>query len=112
MHFPRPAPPDSLVLIDATRSPPEHRSDPRGHQHTIQGPPQAVAITPDGRLRSSAPRAGWDEAAGKEVPTTSCRSSISATPPKLPRPRRARRAPNGDPSIPMEFLLAAAGLAS
>src|SRR5690348_432964 len=65
--YPRPAPPDSLVLIDAARSPPEIVATVAGIEHTIQGPPQAVAITPDGKLAVVGAPSRWDEALGKEV---------------------------------------------
>src|SRR5438045_3066968 len=48
--FPQPAPPDSLVVIDASQSPPVIRGTLEGIEHTVQGPPQAVAVTPDGKL--------------------------------------------------------------
>src|SRR6266404_5206529 len=48
--FPQPAPPDSLVVIDVAQSPPAIIATLEGIEHTVQGPPQAVAITPDGKL--------------------------------------------------------------
>src|SRR5437899_8025331 len=48
--FPQPAPPDSLVVIDASVSPPVIKGTLEGLEHTVQGPPQAVAVTPDGKL--------------------------------------------------------------
>ena len=47
--FPQPAPPDSLVVIDASAFPPVIKGTVEGLEHTVQGPPQAVAISPDGR---------------------------------------------------------------
>jgi DNA-binding beta-propeller fold protein YncE len=49
--FPEPAPRDSLVVLDASRFPPVVKATVDvGLEHTVQGPPQAVAITPDGKL--------------------------------------------------------------
>jgi hypothetical protein len=49
--YPQPAPPDSLVVLDASQSPPVVTATlDQGLEHTVQGPPQAVAITPDGKL--------------------------------------------------------------
>src|ERR1700757_3426340 len=48
--FPEPAPPDSLTIIDATQFPPKIKATVEGIEHTIQGPPQGVAITPNGKL--------------------------------------------------------------
>ena len=42
--FPQPAPPDSLVVIDASRFPPTVIATVEGIEHTVQGPPQGVAI--------------------------------------------------------------------
>src|ERR1700704_434038 len=39
--FPQPAPPDSLVVIDASRTPPVVKGTLEGIEHTVQGPPQA-----------------------------------------------------------------------
>ena len=52
--FPQPAPPDSLVVIDASQSPPVVKGTLEGIEHTVQGPPQAVAVTPDGKRAASA----------------------------------------------------------
>ncbi|WP_202944765.1 YncE family protein [Beijerinckia indica] len=43
--YPRPAPSDSLAIIDADQHPPVIRTIVEGIDHTLQGPPQAVAIT-------------------------------------------------------------------
>jgi hypothetical protein len=48
--FPQPAPPDSLVVLDASQSPPVVKGVLEGLERTVQGPPQAVAVTPDGKL--------------------------------------------------------------
>lgn len=46
----QPAPSDSLAVIDASQFPPKIVSVIEGLEHTVSGPPQAVAITPDGAL--------------------------------------------------------------
>ena len=49
--------PDTLTLLDASRFPPQVRIQVEV-ENGIQGPPQAVAITPDASMRWSArPRA-------------------------------------------------------
>ena len=48
--YPQPAPPDSLVVIDASQFPPKVTGTLEGIEQTVQGPPQAVAVTPDGKL--------------------------------------------------------------
>ena len=66
--FPQPAPPDSLVVIDASRFPPVVKATiDSGLEHTVQGPPQAVAITPDGTLAIVAAPTRYDYAAKKEL---------------------------------------------
>ena len=54
--FPEPAPSDSLVVIDASTFPPVIKGTVEGLEHTVQGPPQAVAVTPDGKLAIVAQR--------------------------------------------------------
>ena len=56
--FPQPAPPDSLVVIDASAFPPVIKGTVEGLEHTVQGPPQAVAVTPDGRWIAVSSMAG------------------------------------------------------
>ena len=66
--FPQPAPPDSLVVLDASRFPPGVKATvDQGIEHTVQGPPQAVAISPDGRLAVVAAPTRYDYAARKEL---------------------------------------------
>ncbi len=66
--FPEPAPHDSLVVLDATRFPPVVKATVDvGLEHTVQGPPQAVAITPDGKLAIVAAPTRYDYAAKKEL---------------------------------------------
>jgi DNA-binding beta-propeller fold protein YncE len=65
--FPQPAPPDSLVVIDASRSPPVIKATLEGLEHTVQGPPQAVAVTPDGKLAIVGAPTRYDYEAKKEL---------------------------------------------
>src|SRR5947207_12353044 len=65
--FPEPAPPDSLVVIDASQFPPKLKGTVEGIEHTVQGPPQAVAVTPDGKLAIVAAPSRYDYAAKQEV---------------------------------------------
>ncbi|MEO8523176.1 MAG: YncE family protein [Caldimonas sp.] len=66
--FPEPAPRDSLVVLDATRFPPVVKATVDvGLEHTVQGPPQAVAVTPDGKLAIVAAPTRYDYAAKKEL---------------------------------------------
>jgi DNA-binding beta-propeller fold protein YncE len=66
--FPQPAAPDSLVVLDASRFPPVVKATLEGGlEHTVQGPPQAVAITPDGKLAIVAAPTRYDYANKKEL---------------------------------------------
>jgi DNA-binding beta-propeller fold protein YncE len=65
--FPQPAPPDSLVVLDASTSPPTLKGTVEGIEHTVQGPPQAVAITPDGKLIVVGAPSRYDYTAKKEL---------------------------------------------
>ena len=66
--FPEPAPKDSLVVLDATRFPPVVKATiDVGLEHTVQGPPQAVAVTPDGKLAIVAAPTRYDYANKKEL---------------------------------------------
>ena len=65
--YPEPAPPDSLVVIDMAQSPPAIKAAIEGIEHTVQGPPQAVAITPDGKLAIVAAPSRYDYVAKKEL---------------------------------------------
>jgi DNA-binding beta-propeller fold protein YncE len=82
--FPEGAPPDSLVVIDASRSPAVVKGTLEGIEHTIQGPPQAVAVTPDGKLAIVAAPTRYDYAAKKELFDNFLQIvDIEASPPKL-----------------------------
>ena len=82
--YPQPAPPDSLVLLDASQFPPVVKATVEGLEHTVQGPPQAVAITPDGKLAVVAAPTRYDYDAKKEVFDTFLQVvDLDATPPRL-----------------------------
>ena len=66
--YPEPAPPDSLVVLDASRFPPLLKATVDiGLEHTVQGPPQAVAVTPDGKLAIVAAPTRYDHLAKREL---------------------------------------------
>src|SRR5881394_696026 len=65
--YPEPAPPDSLVVLDASQFPPVVKGTIEGLEHTVQGPPQAVAVTPDGKFAIVAAPTRYDYAAKKEL---------------------------------------------
>jgi DNA-binding beta-propeller fold protein YncE len=82
--FPQPAPPDSLVVIDLAKSPPAIVATLDGLEHTVQGPPQAVAITPDGKLAIVAAPTRYDYDAKKELFDTFVQVvDLEASPPAL-----------------------------
>jgi DNA-binding beta-propeller fold protein YncE len=82
--FPEPAPSDSLVVIDASTFPPVLKGTVEGLEHTVQGPPQAVAVTPDGKLAIVAAPTRYDYAAKKEIFDNFVQViDIEASPPKL-----------------------------
>lgn len=65
--YPSPPAPDSLAVIDGSVFPPAVKSIVTGVAHTIQGPPQAVAVTPDGRLAIVGAPSRYDYKAKKEI---------------------------------------------
>lgn len=83
--YPQPAPPDSLVVLDASRFPPVVKATIEGGlEHTVQGPPQAVAVTPDGKLAIVAAPTRYDYAAKKELFDNFLQIvDLEATPPAL-----------------------------
>ena len=82
--YPEPAPPDSLVVLDASRFPPVVKGTVEGLEHTVQGPPQAVAITSDGRLAIVGAPTRYDYVAKKELFDNFLQIvDLEATPPKL-----------------------------
>jgi hypothetical protein len=82
--FPEPAPSDSLVVIDASTFPPIIKGTLEGLEHTVQGPPHAVAVTPDGKLAFVAAPTRYDHAAKKELYDNFIQVvDIEASPPRL-----------------------------
>ena len=82
--FPQPAPSDSLVVIDASKFPPVVKGTVEGLEHTVQGPPQAVAVTPDGKLAIVAAPTRYDYDTKKELFDNFLQVvDIEASPPKL-----------------------------
>ncbi len=82
--YPEPAPPDSLVVLDASRFPPVVKGTVEGLEHTVQGPPQAVAVTPDGKLAIVGAPTRYDYGAKKEVFDNFLQVvDLETTPPKL-----------------------------
>jgi len=82
--FPEPAPPDSLVVLDASRFPPVVKGTVEGLEHSVQGPPQAVAVTPDGKLAIVAAPTRYDYAAKKELFDNFLQVvDLETTPPRL-----------------------------
>ena len=94
--FPQPAPSDSLVVIDATQFPPVIKGTVEGLEHTVQGPPQSVAVTPDGKLAIVAAPTRYDYAAKKELFDNFLQIvDIEASPPKLVAKVDVGAHPNG-----------------
>jgi DNA-binding beta-propeller fold protein YncE len=85
--YPSPAPSDSLAIIDASQFPPVVKAVVEGVDHTISGPPQAVAITPDGKLAVVGAPSRYDYQARKETFETYLRpvDLSGATPRLLPK---------------------------
>jgi DNA-binding beta-propeller fold protein YncE len=82
--FPRPAPSDSLVVLDLSRSPVAVKGTLEGLEQTVQGPPQAVAVTPDGKLVLVGAPTRYDYDAKKEILDTFVQVvDIEASPFKL-----------------------------
>jgi DNA-binding beta-propeller fold protein YncE len=82
--YPQPAPPDSLVVIDAAQSPPAIVATVEGIEHTVQGPPQSVAITPNGKLAIVAAPTRYDYDAKKELFDNFLQVvDLESSPPKL-----------------------------
>jgi len=82
--YPQPAPSDSLAVIDAAQFPPVLKFVLEGIEHTIAGPPQAVAITPDGKLIVVGAPSKYDYDTKKETFGTFLQLvDLLASPPKL-----------------------------
>src|SRR5215207_3979651 len=109
--YPQPAPSDSLAVIDASQFPPKVTAVVEGIEHTIAGPPQAVAITPDGKLAIIGAPSKYDYAAKKEsFGTFLQRVDLQASPPRLLGRVEIGAHPNGLSIHPEGTLLLAAGL--
>jgi DNA-binding beta-propeller fold protein YncE len=81
--YPEGVGPDTLTLIDASTSPLKVKATVE-IQHTIAGPPQAVAITPNGRLAIVSASSRYDWAAGKPVFETFLQVvDLEADPPRV-----------------------------
>ncbi len=75
--------PDTLTVLDASQFPPAVKATVEV-EHTIIGPPQAVAITPDGKLAIVGAPTRYDYAAKKVIFDTFLQViDLEATPPKL-----------------------------
>ena len=82
--YPQPAPSDSLAVIDAAQFPPVLKFVLEDIEHTIAGPPQAVAITPDGKLAVVGAPSKYDYDTKKETFGTFLQLvDLLASPPKL-----------------------------
>jgi DNA-binding beta-propeller fold protein YncE len=109
--YPQPAPSDSLAVIDASQFPPKVTAVVEGIEHTIAGPPQAVAITPDGKLAIIGAPSKYDYAAKKEsFGTFLQRVDLEASPPRLLGRVEIGAHPNRLSIHPEGTLLLAAGL--
>jgi DNA-binding beta-propeller fold protein YncE len=109
--FPQPAALDSLTVIDATQFPPMIKATIEGIEHTIQGPPQAVAITPNGKLAIVGAPSRYDYAAKKESFDTFLQIvDLDASPPQLIGKFEIGAHPNGLSINPAGTLLLAAAL--
>src|SRR5215472_17727634 len=109
--FPQPAPSDSLVVVDLAQSPPASVATVEGLEHTVQGPPQAVAITPDGKLAIVAAPTRYDYDAKKELFDTFVQVvDLTVSPPTLVAKADAGAHTNGLSINRDGTLLLAAGL--
>ncbi len=107
--YPQPAPSDSLAILDASQSPPALKAVVEGIEHTISGPPQAVAITPDGKLAVIGAPSRYDYDAKKESFGTYLQVvDLEASPPKLTGKVEIGAHPNGLAINPRGDLLIAA----
>jgi DNA-binding beta-propeller fold protein YncE len=65
--YPPHPPGDNLVVIDTGRAKPKIVAVIEGIEHTLRGPPQAVAIAPDGKTIVVGAPSRWDVDLNKEV---------------------------------------------
>lgn len=81
--YPEGTGPDTLTVLDAAQFPPEVKATV-DVEHTIIGPPQAVAITPDGKLVIVGAPTRYDYVAKKVIFDTFLQViDLEATPPKM-----------------------------
>jgi len=109
--YPQPAPSDSLAILDASQFPPALKAVVEGVEHTISGPPQAVAITPDAKLAIIGAPSRYDYDAKKESFGTYLQLvDLEVSPPKLTGKVELGAHPNGLSVNPQGTLLLAAAL--
>jgi DNA-binding beta-propeller fold protein YncE len=109
--YPQPAPSDSLAVIDASKFPPQITAVVEGVEHTVAGPPQAVAITPDGKLAIIGAPSRYDYASKQESFGTFLQViDLEASPPRLLGRVEIGAHPNGLSVSPDGTLLLAACL--
>jgi DNA-binding beta-propeller fold protein YncE len=81
--YPEGTGPDTLTVLDASQFPPEIKATV-DVEHTVIGPPQAVAITPDGKLAIVGAPTRYDYVAKKVIFDTFLQViDLEATPPQL-----------------------------
>jgi DNA-binding beta-propeller fold protein YncE len=81
--YPEGTGPDTLTVLDTSLLPPEIKATV-DVEHTVIGPPQAVAITPDGKLAIVGALTRYDYVAKKVIFDTFLQViDLEATPPKL-----------------------------
>ena len=109
--YPRPAPSDSLAVLDLSAWPPKIKTVVEGVEHTLQGPPQAVAITPDRRLVVVGAPDHYDDAAKADVLDTFLQVvDLSLDPPRMVARVELGAHPNGLSISPDGRMLLAAML--
>ena len=109
--LPQLAPSDSLAVIDASQFPPKVTAVVEGIEHTIAGPPQAVAITLDGKLAIIGAPSKYDYVVKKESFGTFLQLvDLEASPPRLLGRVEIGAHPNGLAINPEGMLLLAACL--
>ena len=105
--YPENPPPDTLTVLDAASFPPTVVATV-DVQHTLVGPPQAVAITPDGTLAVVSAPDRYDDAAKKPIPETFLQViDLEASPPTISARVELGRHPQGLAISPDGTLLLA-----
>jgi DNA-binding beta-propeller fold protein YncE len=105
--YPENPPPDTLTVLDASSFPPTVVATV-DVQHTLVGPPQAVAITPDGTLAVVSAPDRYDDAAKKPIPETFLQViDLEASPPTISAKVELGRHPQGLAISPDGTLLLA-----